>query len=122
MTTDIRPSVVELAERIAALPTDAKAAADRIFAVSTSIGRLDPPPEMREWITKQFGSDEAVTTQRVVRVTNLVMLEGALFNDLRAPRPAEGRGADEGRETSERARGDPFCHPETGAPAGTIGR
>jgi len=122
MTTDTRPSVVELVDRIAALPPDAKAAAERIFAVSTSLGRLVPPPEMRDWITAQFGSVDAVTTQRVVRVTNLVTLEGALFNDLRARRPAEVRGADEVRETVERSRGDPFCHPETRTPADTFGR
>ena len=122
VTTVVGPSVVELAQRIAALPPDAKAAAARIFAVSTSVGRLVPPPEMRDWITRQFGSLDAVTAQRVVRVTNLVTLEGALFNELRARRPAEVKGADEVRETVERSRGDPFCHPETGTPADTFGR
>jgi len=63
-----------------------------------------------------------VTTQQFVRVTNRVLLEGALFNDLRARRPSEVRGVDEVRETIERSRGDPFCHPETGTPADTFGR
>src|SRR2546428_9473130 len=121
-STETRPSISELEERIAALPPEARAAAERIFAVSTTTGRLDPPPEMREWITKQFGSVGAVMTQRIVRVTNLVMMEGALFNDLRARRPVEVKGGDEVRETIERARGDPFCHPETGTPADTFGR
>ena len=115
-------SIAELEERIAGLPPEARAAAERIFAVSTTTGRLDPPPEMREWITKQFGSVEAVTTQHIVRVTNLVLLEGALFNDVRARRPIEVKGTDEVRETIERSRGDPFCHPETGTPADTFGR
>src|SRR5207237_583521 len=48
--------------------------------------------------------------------------EGALFNELRARGPAEVKGADEVRETIERSRGDPFCHPETGTPADTFGR
>jgi hypothetical protein len=122
LKTETRASILELEERIASLPTDARAAAQRIFTVSNTAGRLDPPPEMRDWITKQFGSLEAVTTQRIVRVTNNVMLEGALFNDLRARRPAEVKGADEVRETIERSRGDPFCHPETGTPADTFGR
>jgi hypothetical protein len=120
--TDTRPSIDELEERIAALPPDARAAAERIFAVSTTASHLVPPPEMREWITKQFGSVDAVTTQQIVRVTNRVMLEGALFNDLRARRPSEVKGADEVRETIERSRNDPFCHPETGTPADTFGR
>ena len=122
MRTDTQASIAELEERIAALPPDARAAAERIFAVSSTIGRLDPPPEMRDWIVKQFGSVDAVTVQRIVKVTNLVMLEGALFNDLRARRPVEVKGADEVREIIERSRNDPFCHPETGTPADTFGR
>lgn len=122
MKTDTRPGIGELEERIAALPPDARAAAERIYAVSTTVGRLDPPPEMHAWITKQFGSVDAVTAQRIVKVTNLVMLEGALFNDVRARRPAEVKGGDEVRETIERSRGDPFCHPETGTPADSFGR
>src|SRR5213596_180392 len=122
MKTDTRPSIAELEERIAALPPEARAAAERIFDVSSTVGRLDPPAEMRDWITKQFGSVDAVLAQEIVRVTNLVTLEGALFNDLRARRPAEVKGADEVRETIERSRNDPFCHPETGTPADSFGR
>jgi hypothetical protein len=122
LKTETRTSITELEERIAALPPDARAAAERIFAVSSTVGRLEAPAEMRDWIIKQFGSVEAVTTQRIVRVTNLVLLEGALFNDVRARRPAEVKGADEVREVIERSRNDPFCHPETGTPQDTFGR
>jgi len=120
--TDVKRSIGGLEELLGALPPEARAAASRIFAVSTTVGRLDAPTEMHDWIAKQFGSLDAVSAQRIVRVTNLVMLEGALFNDLRARRPAEVKGADEVRETIERSRGDPFCHPETGTPADTFGR
>jgi hypothetical protein len=122
MTTDTRASIAELEDRIAALPPDARSAAERIFSVSTTASHLVPPPDMHEWIKKQFGSVEAVTTQQIVRVTNRVLLEGALFNDLRARRPSEVKGADEVRETIERSRNDPFCRPETGTPADTFGR
>jgi hypothetical protein len=122
MKTDTRASIAELEDRIAALPPDARAAAERIFSVSTTASHLVPPPEMHEWIKKQFGSVEEVTTQQIVRVTNRVLLEGALFNDLRARRPSEVKGADEVRETIERSRNDPFCRPETGTPADTFGR
>jgi len=122
MKTDTRPSIAELEERIAALPPEARAAAERIFVVSSTVGRLDPPAEMRDWITKQFGSVDAVLAQKIVKVTNLVMLEGALFNDLRARRPQEVKGGPEVLETIERSRNDPFCHPETGTPADTFGR
>src|SRR6266566_9261661 len=81
MRTDTRPSIAELEDRISALPPEARAAAERIFAVSSTVGRLDPPAEMRDWITKQFRSADAVLEQQNVRVHNLVSLEGALFND-----------------------------------------
>src|SRR5438105_4443982 len=122
MRTDTRPSIAELEDRIAALPPEARAAAERIFAVSSTVGWLDPPAEMRDWITKQFGSVDAVINQKIVRVTNIVTFEGALFNDLRARRPAEVKGGADAQETIERSRGDPFCHPETGTPADEFGR
>jgi hypothetical protein len=115
-------SIVDLEDAIAALPAATRTAADRIFKVSTTTGRLDAPVEMDAWITKLFGSLDAVREQRIVRVTNTVTFEGALFNDLRAMRPMEVKGGDEVRATIESSRDDPFCHPETGTPADTFGR
>jgi hypothetical protein len=115
-------SIVDLEEAVASLPADARAAAQRIFSVSTTTGRLDPPPEMHDWIRKLFGSVEAVREQRIVRVTNQVTFEGALFNGLRALRPMEVKGADEVRATIASSANDPFCRPETGTPADTFGR
>ncbi len=115
-------SIVQLEDGLADLDADARAAADRIFSVSATTGRLDAPPEMHAWITKLFGSVDAVREQRIVRVTNRVTFEGALFNDLRAMRPIEVKGGDEVHATIESSRGDPFCHPETGTPADTFGR
>ena len=117
-------SIVELEARIAALPPEARAAAERIYAVSTTTGTLVAPDEMRPWIEKLFGSVESVAAQRIVRVTDRVMLEGALFNDLRARRPMavpEKSGA-EVAETIRTTENDPFCHPETGTPADDFGR
>ncbi len=90
--------------------------------MSTTTGRLDPPAEMEAWITRLFGSVDAVREQRIVRVTNIVTWEGALFNDLRAMRPMEARGGDEVRATIAAAANDPFDHPLTGTPADTFGR
>src|SRR5207247_1067656 len=47
---------------------------------------------------------------------------GVKSTETRARRPVEVKGGDEVRATIERARGDPFCHPETGTPADTFGR
>lgn len=117
-------SIAELEERIAALPSEARVAAERIYAVSTTTGTLVPPDEMRPWIEKLFGSVEAVRAQRIVRVTDRVTLEGALFNDLRARRPMsvpEKSGA-EVADTIRATENDPFCNAATGTPADDFGR
>jgi len=115
-------SIVDLEDAIAGLPADARAVADRLFTVSTTTGHLEAPPQMNAWITKLFGSVEAVRTQRIVRVTNNITLEGALFNDLRAMRPMEVRGADEVRAIIANSANDPFDKPLEGTPADTFGR
>jgi hypothetical protein len=90
--------------------------------VVATTGRLDPPEAMRAWIEKSFGSVDAVTEQRIVRVTNRVTLEGSLFNGLRASRPLDtGVSVDLEREI-EATIGDPFCRPEEGTPADVFGR
>ena len=60
-------SIVDLEELIAKLPPEAGGAARRIFAVSTTTGTLTAPKEMEGWITKLFGSVDAVRSQRIVR-------------------------------------------------------
>jgi hypothetical protein len=116
------PAIADLEELLARLPAETRAAVSRVYRVSTTVGRLEAPPEMTGWIEKLFGSVDAVREQRIVRVTDLVTLQGALFNELRARRPLEVKGGDEVRKTIDDARGDPFDRPETGTPADTFGR
>jgi hypothetical protein len=52
---------------------------------------------MREWATQQFGSVEDVERQQIVRVTNRITWEGAIFNSLRARRPLPLNGANNGQ-------------------------
>jgi hypothetical protein len=114
--------ITDLPDLIEALPPDARTLANRIFDVSATTGRLDPPEAMHAWIEKSFGSVEAVREQRIVRVTNRVTLQGTLFNGLRASRPLDtGVSVDLDREI-EATVGDPFCHPEDGTPADVFGR
>jgi hypothetical protein len=122
MTPVATRTIADLEELLGRLPAESRAAASRLFRVSSTVGRLEPPPEMTSWIEKLFGSVDAVRQQRIVRVTDLVTLEGALFNEVRAHRPLEVKGTDEARRTIEEARGDPFDHPDTGTPADTFGR
>jgi hypothetical protein len=107
---------------ISALPSEDRAAAERLFDVSATVGRLDPPEEMHAWIEKSFGSVDAVLEQRIVRVTNRVTLQGTLFNGLRASRPLD-TGLDLNLEREiEATAGDPFCYPEKGTPTDLFGR
>jgi hypothetical protein len=114
--------ITDLPDLIQALPSDVQALANRIFDVSATTGRLDPPQAMHAWIEKSFGSVDAVREQRIVKVTNRVTLQGTLFNGLRASRPLDtGVSVDLEREI-EATVGDPFCHPEEGTPADVFGR
>jgi len=114
--------ITDLPALIEALQPQDRVAANRLFDVGATTGRLDPPQAMRAWIEKSFGSVEAVTEQRIVRVTNRITLEGTLFNGLRASRPLDtGVSVDLEREI-ETTVGDPFCRPEEGTPADVFGR
>ena len=117
--------ITELDALVEGLPPEERKIADRLFDVRATTGRLAVPEGMRGWVEKAFGSVDAVREQRIVRVTNRVTLEGALFNELRASRPfdvtGEG-GADVVRREIEETRGDPFCAPENGTPADVFGR
>lgn len=118
---DTTRDIAHLQDLVLALPAAERDRVARIYHIVTTTGRLVPPPEMQAWIEKYFGSLAAVEEQRIVKVTNLITLEGALFNSLRASRPMEARGNAE--VEAEIARdGDPFCHPETGTPADVFGR
>src|SRR4028119_793338 len=114
--------ITNLPGLISGLPPEDHALARRIFDVSATTGRLDPPEAMHAWISKSFGSVDNVTAQRIVKVTNRITLEGTLFNELRASRPLDtGVSLDLEREIAA-TEGDPFCHPQSGTPADVFGR
>jgi hypothetical protein len=114
--------ITALPDLIGALPPEDRDLADRVLQVSATTGRLDPPEGMRPWIEKSFGSVDAVTEQRIVKVTNRVTLEGTLFNELRSRRPLDtGVSLDLDREIAATG-GDPFCRPKEGTPADVFGR
>jgi hypothetical protein len=116
-------ALLGLAERIAALEGEARARADRLLDVWVVTGRTDPPAELEPWLAEHFGSADAVRSQTVVKVTNLVTLEATLFAPLRGRRPVDGARTERTLEEEIAAtEGDPFCSPETGTPADTFGR
>lgn len=108
---------------------DALAAPDaalvrRLFAVQESEARMRLTDAMRPWAERTFGPAAALENQRVVRVTNLVTGEGALFNSLRAHRPLQaGRGGWTGTDAVERAlEDDPWADPLAATPEEPDGR
>lgn len=114
--------ITDLPSLVRALPPEDRALAERIFAVSATTGRLDPPEGMRAWIEKSFGSVDAVTEQRIVKVTNRVTLQGTLFNELRASRPLDTAVSLDLEREIAATEGDPFCRPNEGTPADVFGR
>ncbi len=114
-------TITDVVDLVSALPAADQEAFERLFRISTTVGYLNPPEEMHSWIEKHFGSVEAVRSQRIVKITNLVTLEGALFNEIRARRPLETE--ETVKLTREfRENGDPFCKPLVGTPEDVFGR
>ena len=114
--------IADLDQLVDSLSSRERELFQRIFHVSTTIGALKPPASMYGWIESHFGSIEAVLKQRIVKVTNLVTLEGSLFNELRSMRPMEAKDASDLNEAIMRNLGDPFCNPLEGTPEDVFGR
>jgi galactose-1-phosphate uridylyltransferase len=116
-------SIAHLDALVADLSASDRERFERIFHLSVTAGELVPPRAMHAWISQHFGSVDAVRRQRIVRITNRLTWEGALFNDLRARRPLQAPSAS-GRleEAIHESQGGPFCHPEEGTPADLFGR
>jgi hypothetical protein len=123
---DLPPDIFSLADIVFSWPDDRQARFGRMFHLSNTVGQVVPPAAMHDWIAERFGDSEAVEEQYIIRVTNLVTMEGALFNTLRLLRelrtqPAEGTPPSKQLvEEIEAERGDPFCQPEVLTSADTF--
>jgi len=116
-------TIADLDSIVAALPHEQRSLFERIFHVQVSYGYLRPPAEMEPWIIKQFGSLDATLEQKIVRVTNLITLEGVLFNWLRSSRPIwKAPTIDLEAELEKNAASDPLADPYTGTPEDLFGR
>jgi hypothetical protein len=120
------PMIGELPALVAELPKAERLRFDRLFSLQVSTGRLRPPETMQGWIARSFGSVEAVREQSILRLTNRVTLEGALFNPLRGQRPLQGSLFGDVAQIVADTAGDQdesgFCKPESGTPADLFGR
>ncbi len=114
------PSIIDLPERVAALPAAARARIERLFFIDRVAGVCNIPEAMTAWVRQQFGDVDAVRAQSVVRVTNRVTYEGALYNPLRGRRPLHMRPPGEAPPAD--AEEDIFAEPFTRTASDGFGR
>ncbi len=122
-----RRDMAGLAAVVSDLPAADRERFHRIFDCSITSGEIVPPEAMHSWLAACFGSVEAVRRQRVVKITNRVILEGALFNALRVKRPLESptfpaTPAGGIKQWLDEREGCKFCHPTSVTPADLFGR
>jgi hypothetical protein len=120
MPLDSSPNIFGLADILFSLPNERQARFGRIFHLSSTVGQVVPPDAMEDWITERFGSVDAVRAQYVIKVTNQVTMEGALFNEVRSIWSPVPLSPEQIAEATEPKGGDPFCDPETLTPADTF--
>lgn len=114
--------IVELPRYVAELPGTQRALFARIFRLDVSEGDLIVPSSMLEWVEANFGCVGSVRHQRIVKLLNLITVEGALFNPLRAERPLDPVSWEQVSDAIEATRGGPFCHAEELTPEDVFGR
>ncbi len=115
-------TIMDLDEIVARLEPDERFLFERVLHVSVTYGRLVPPETMIPWIERQFGSVEPVINQKIIKVTNLVTLEGVLFNRLRSSRPIWRQEIDLEAELARLNHEDPLLRPEELTPEDLFGR
>ncbi|GAB4538117.1 MAG: hypothetical protein Kow0063_25610 [Anaerolineae bacterium] len=120
MPPDSTPDIFSLADILFSLPDERQARFGRIFHLSSTVGQVVPPEPMEDWITQRFGSPEAIQDQYVVKVTNQVTMEGALFNEVRSLWPASPSPPQQNLEMAEADEDDPFCDPVRLTPVDTF--
>jgi hypothetical protein len=114
-------SIAQIEEAANALTHEDHARFFRIFDVSSTTGRLAPPEAMVPWIEKQFGSVQPTLEQKIIKITNIVTLEGVLFNWLRSSRPMWRQEINLDDEL-EKTGADPLADPYNGTPEDLFGR
>jgi len=115
--------IADLDTIVASLSSNERELFHRIYRVDIAQGQLRPPKSMHPWIEAQFGSLDRTLEQRIVRVTNLITSEEALFNQLRGSRPVgAGLVCKEDPAEQEYIHVDPFSDPLISTPEDIFGR
>lgn len=117
------PTIESLGKIVDSLSADEKRLFQRIYGVTTTTGELRVPNSMQPWVRQQLGSVEAVTRQKIVKVTNVITCEEALFNRLRNSRPVEAKGNRSiSAQLADASESDLFQYPQDNTPEDLFGR
>lgn len=114
-------TIADLESIVGALPEAERERFARIFLVATDTADVVIPPPMRAEVEALFGGVEPVLHQTLVRVTNLITLDGTLFNPLRQRRPHDERHA-AAVDIPGPGPDDPFCAPLERTTENSFGR
>ncbi len=116
-------AITKLDMMVSQLPEEDRLRFRRIFRVNKVVGYLEHPEAMHPWVEKQFGSLENVSRQEIVKITNLVTNEGALFNSIRSSRPMDVRSRLEVETMAmDESLNDPLNEPERMTSEDVFGR
>ncbi len=120
---DIKGFKEQLFSHLSKFSPQEKILFDRIFKIYETTGELVPPKEMYPWIIENFGSVESVVKQDFIKITNHIMYEGSVFNELRMKRPQiKAASYEEILAEIQKSIGGPFSDPLKMTPADTFGR
>jgi len=114
------PSIDRLPDLLAALPGGTGKVFNRIFNLEEGRSELKLPGQMLPWVRGQFGHEERVKQQTIIRVTNLITGESSIYNPLRSQRPHNFKRARPSAATAV-AR-DIFADPLNNTPEDVFGR
>ncbi len=112
--------ILNLDETVASLSAVERDRFQRIYAITPAVGELCIPDAMEPWVEQQFGSVEAVSRQKIVRVTNRLTGEETLFSKMRASRPLDSGTVDV--ELAYANGADLFRNPRETTPEDSFGR
>ncbi len=116
-------SILELPRLAEELPFWENTLWNRIYEVNVLQSKLRLVSGIRSWVEEKFGSVSEVEDHKIIRVTNLITGEGALFNSLRSKRPmTRFPSRDLDSLVEEHRQGCPFCSPEDRTPEDSFGR
>jgi hypothetical protein len=115
-------SIANLEAMVNRLPDEDRARFERIFSVTTDTAHLVVPAPIASFVESRLGSPDAVSHQTVVKVTNLITLDGTMFNPLREKRPEDTANMSAKASIEGQCADDPFSEPLEQTTEDTFGR